>query len=156
MHQLNILQKILSPVMHNKRLNTFKEMISASFSNSILSVTQLGRTLGSNSERTGIRKADRFLSNTKLHKEYPTICKELSKIIIGSTKCPWILVDWTKVPNRDAHILRAAIVTIGRALTLYEEVHSESELGNSSVHKAFLKSLKKIIPINCTPIIITD
>ena len=70
-----ILHKSLQNVIHGKRLNTLKQMVSASFRAQSLTVTQLGRSLSSsNSERSGIRKADRFLSNEKIHAEYPVIC----------------------------------------------------------------------------------
>jgi hypothetical protein len=156
MHHLNILQKILAPVIHKKRLTTLQQMVQASFLTSTLSVTQLGRVVLNQSDRSGIRKADRFLSNSKLQKEYPLICQALCQNIIGNKQRPWIIVDWTDVPNRDYHILRAALVAKGRAITLYEEIHNEKELGNTKVQERFLDTLKVILPKSCNPIIITD
>jgi len=157
MHQLSILQNSLSNVTHGKRLHTLKEMVGAAFIAQSLTVTQLGRSLSSSqSERTGIRKADRFLSNTKLHREYPDICQTLCSYLIPKTSSPWILVDWTKMPHKDFNVLRASLVAEGRAITLYEEVHEEKRLGSPKVQRQFLEALKMILPRTCNPIIVTD
>jgi hypothetical protein len=52
--------------------------------------------------------------------------------------------------------LRAALVTTGTALTLYEEVHPEKKLTSPKVHARFLLKLQAILPEGVTPIIITD
>ena len=44
----------------------------------------------------------------------------------------------------------------GRALTLYERVHPESELNTQKAHQSFLDALALILPEGCQPIIVTD
>ena len=44
----------------------------------------------------------------------------------------------------------------GRALTLYEEVHPRSRLGNRRVQQAFLETLKTLLPLASHPIILAD
>ena len=157
MHQISIIQKRLSPVIHAKRLKTLNEMVKASFISQSLTVTQLGRSLSSSSsEKNGIRKADRLLSNSKLHDEYPIICNKLCSSLIADHSVPWVLVDWTKMPHKNYHVLRASLVADGRAITLYEEIHDEKRLGSPKVHKKFLQELKRILPQTCNPIIVTD
>ncbi len=58
--------------------------------------------------------------------------------------------------DRDYHLLRASLPAGGRALTLYEEVHSQKNIGSPKVHKTFLRTLQKHLPDTCCPIIITD
>jgi hypothetical protein len=53
-------------------------------------------------------------------------------------------------------LLRAALVTQGRALSLYEEVHPQELLGNNATQKIFLLKLKKLLPSDVKPIILTD
>lgn len=158
MHHLTIVQKTLSSVIHAKRLRSLNEMVNASFVAESLTVTQLGRALASDclSERSGIRKSDRFLSNPKLHDEYPLICHRLCRFLISDSASPWILVDWTKMPHKNYHVLRASLVADGRAITLYEEIHDESKLNSPKVNKEFLRQLKMILPQNCKPIVVTD
>lgn len=157
MHHIAIVQKTLSPVIHTKRLNCLSEVVSSAFVAESLTVTQLGRALpNSFTEKNGIKKADRLLSNTKLHDEYPIICNRLCTSLIADHSVPWVLVDWTKMPHKNFHVIRASLVADGRAITLYEEIHDEKKLGSPKVHKKFLQELKRILPQTCNPIIVTD
>ncbi len=65
-------------------------------------------------------------------------------------------MDWSPVPNTTHNLLRAALVCEGRALSVHEEVHPQSKLGNKKVQPLFLIRLKKILPEACCPIIVTD
>ena len=53
-------------------------------------------------------------------------------------------------------MLRASLPVKGRALTLYEEVHPRSRLGNRRVQQAFLETLKTLLPSASHPIIVAD
>lgn len=157
MHVKGFLHKMLSSVMHKKRLETLITLVNTVFITKKLSVTELGRGINLPiHERSGIRRVDRFLSNVKLYQEKMVIHELLIKNAIGTNKYPDIIVDWTNVPNTTHHILRASLATVGRAITLYEEVHPENKLENSKVHRKFLTKLKKLLPNNCKPTIITD
>lgn len=157
MHVRPFLHKTLSPVMHLKRLDTLKEMVVSALRHKRLSVTSLGRGLeGDASERSNIRKSDRFIGNGKLTKERLSIYEVVSHLLVGEKKRPWIIVDWSHIPNTTHNLLRAALVTSGRALSLYEEVHPKKLEANAEVHKNFLNILKKILPVECKPIMISD
>jgi hypothetical protein len=143
--------------MHKKRLNTLSILVIGLITWKKLSVTELGRGINLPiQERSAIRRADRFIGNQKLHKELEAIYRTNIEILVGSKKRPKIIADWTHIPNTKNHALRAAIVSKGRALTLYEEVHSEKKLSNAKVEKDFLEKLNKFLPEECKPIIITD
>lgn len=157
MHVKSILHKILSSVMHLKRLNALMIIVNAAFEAKQLSVTGLGRALALPiQERSGIRKVDRLVSNQKLHAQREVVYREVARLLVGMKTRPWLLVDWSPVPNTTHHLLRAALVCEGRALSLYEEVHPESKLGNRNVQKRFLSRLKVLLPEHCSPIIVTD
>ena len=64
-------------------------------------------------------------------------------------------MDWSSLPNNKFCLLRAAVTTVGRSL-IYEEVYPIKKMNNPKAHKAFLKTLSKILPKDCKPIIITD
>lgn len=143
--------------MHKKRLITLILFVVTVLKSKKLSLSELGRAIDLPiKERSGIRRADRFLGNRKLYQEREIIHEVIIKRIIGSRICPDIIVDWSSVPNTTNHTLRAAVVAEGRALTLYEEVHREKKLGNKKVQNKFLQTLKKLLPAECKPIIITD
>jgi hypothetical protein len=70
---------------------------------------------------------------------------------------PVILVDWSDISDdRASQKLRASVAVDGRALTLYEEVHAQSNSANPRVQARFLKTLRRLLPDKCHPIIVTD
>lgn len=157
MHVKGFLHKMLSSVMHQKRLCTLILMVTAAVTYKKLSLTGLGRVLQLPiQECSAIRRADRFLSNQKLHQELKSIYEQVIRNVIGKRIRPDIIVDWSPIPNTTHHILRAAAVAEGRALTLYEEAHPEKKLGNKKVQNKFLQTLQKLLPKECRPIVITD
>ena len=157
MHVEKVLHTLLVDVIHFKRLTSLLLMVNTVLNSKRLSLTQLGRSLALPiQERSGIRRADRLLGNKKLHGERLEIYGRLCRTLIGAKQRPWILVDWSHIPNTRLHVLRAALVTDGRALTLYEEVHDEKKQENAQVQRAFLNTLQALLPDACRPIIVTD
>lgn len=157
MHVKGFLHKLLSSVMHKKRLETLTIMVMTVLKNKRLSLTELGRAMDLPiKERSGIRRSDRFLGNKKLYQEREVIHARVIKQLIGNKAHPDIIVDWSNIPNTTHNVLRAALVTKGRAITLYEEIHPEKKLGNQKVQNKFLHRLKKLLPEHCCPLIITD
>ena len=157
MHAKGFLHKILSPVMHKKRLVTLSMLVITALRTKKISLTELGRNMDTSlSDQSGIRRVDRFIGNIKIHGERQLIHHIVINKIIGGNTCPDIIVDWSNIPNTTHHTLRAALVAKGRAITLYEEVHPEKKLGNATVQRKFLIRLKHLLPEKCSPLIITD
>ncbi len=147
MHIERLLHKMLFPVMHLKRLTTLSIFVLAAIKGKKLSLTSLGRSADLNvHERSAIRRADRFIGHISLHAERKDICQVLLKQLIGNRKNPKIIVDWSPIPNSNFknHVLRAALMLDGRALTLYDEVHPEKKLGNVKIQKKFLSNLRLV------------
>jgi len=157
MHVEAIIHKLLFGHMHLKRLTCLKTLIRGAFEAKQLSVTGLGRALLLPiQERSGIRKVDRMVGNKKLHEQREDVFRILAKQLIGTKECPWIIVDWSPIPNSTHQLLRAALVCDGRALSIYEKVYPGSQLGNRKEQTLFLAVLKTILPTKCRPIIVTD
>jgi len=157
MHVEKVLHTLLLDVIHFKRLTSLLLMVNTLLKSKRLSLTQLGRSLALPiQERSGIRRADRLLGNKHLHAERLAIYGCLCRALIGSRERPWVIVDWSHIPNTRLHVLRAALVAEGRALTLYEEVHGEKKQENGQVHRAFLDTFRALLPAGCHPIIVTD
>lgn len=67
------------------------------------------------------------------------------------------LVDWSPITKcGQFHVLRASTPIDGRALTIYEETHLQSEYDTPKTNLVFLQNLKSVIPVDCKPIVITD
>jgi hypothetical protein len=157
MHIKGFLHKLLSSVTHKKRLTTLALLVETVIKSKKLSLSALARELPpTTQERHAIKRVDKFLGNTKLHKEREAIYKIGIDYLLGSSKRPIIIVDWSNIPNTTNYLLRAALVTQGRALSLYEEVYPQELLGNNATQKAFLLKLKTLLPSDVKPIILTD
>jgi hypothetical protein len=160
MHAVQLLHKMIKKScvgIHANRLNALFIAVDGLIIVGKLSLAGLGRSLITKTKvKYNIKRIDRLLGNSKLQNERVAIYDNVTKLIIANTKRPPIIVDWSSLPNKKFHLLRAAVPTVGRSLTIYEEVHPVKKLSNAKVHKAFLNSLSNILPKDCKPIIITD
>ncbi|MFQ5551060.1 MAG: IS4 family transposase [Gemmatimonadales bacterium] len=123
-----------------------------------LTLTGLGRWLRSRAKvKHSIKRMDRLVSNSHLHRERLELYAAQSLLVLGGCRQPVIVVDWSDLSHdRQWQLLRASVAVGGRALTLYEEVHGLSKLGNPTVHRRFLACLKRVLPQGCIPIVVTD
>lgn len=123
-----------------------------------LSLTGIARNIHSKAkEKHLIRNVDRLLSNSKLQNESNFFYKAICNFLINENTQPLVNVDWSCVNKRkDWHILRATLVLQGRGFIIYQEVHPRGCENSPKIEKGFLRMLKKIIPDNVKPIIVTD
>jgi len=143
--------------VHAKRLSALFIVVAGLTLGGKLTVAGIGRSLKTKANaKNKIKRVDRLVGNTKLHKERNKFYFMVGKMVVSNAKQPPIIIDWSGLPNPNFYLLRAAIPIQGRALTIYEEVHPQSKQGNPKVHKEFLKILSKMLPKNCKPIIVTD
>lgn len=160
MHAQQIIQEFLStecPFIHAKRRACIAAMAQAG-NDGGLSLMGMSRVVsGSPSIRHRIKRCDRLLSNPKLEDERHLIYGAMARRVISNNTQPVILIDWSDLcPDRSRQLVRAALMVQGRALTLYEEVHPLSRATSLKVHRAFMKRLKEILPLDCRPIFVTD
>ncbi len=74
---------------------------------------------------------DRLLSNPSLYQERFSIYSAITETIVTNVSEPIITIDWSPLcADQSFQLLRAAIPVGGRSLTLYEEIHPRSKLGN--------------------------
>lgn len=164
MQVTTILHQLLSISIHKTRLKSLIPVINALINSKQLQLTKLGRSLhGKSKERSGIRLIDRLLSNSYYQDQAIVLYRSICKRVIGHNLSPDIVVDWSSIPNShlktqggEQCILRAALATTGRGITLYEEVHSKKKENNAKVHKQFLKNLRSLLPEGCQPCILSD
>ncbi|MBS0182394.1 MAG: IS4 family transposase [Nitrospira sp.] len=123
-----------------------------------LTVTGLGRAVWSmTTVKHAIKRMDRLLSNGQIQGEREQIQAALIHWILGRQTQPVIVADWSDLTaDRRWQLLRAALPVGGRALILYEEVHPLKRLTNPQVHRAFLRTLHRLVPPGITPIVVTD
>lgn len=157
MHVDTFIHKFLSSVIHKSRIKLLVCVLNAVIKTKQLKLSTLGRAIDLPiQERSGIRKIDRFLSNIFFQNKNICIYQSIINLLIGRKTKPIIIIDWTKLSHTNSHALRAALATESRAITLYEEVHPKSKENNPKIHCEFLNRLKKLLPADCTPVIVTD
>jgi hypothetical protein len=161
MHVVGLLQRAIEksfPSIHKKRVECTFDVVSSLIDCGKLWISALGRGIKNKStSKHNIKKVDTLIGNTKLHKERECFYKYVSATWVGNKTRPIIIVDWSPIAGDCKHyFLRASVTGIGRALTIYEEVHAQEHYANNTIHKNFLKKLSTILPIGCRPIVVTD
>ncbi len=161
MQAMMIVQRYLKTAcasIHATRQTVLFAAVDALIHGGRLTVTGLGRAVrGRTTVKHAIKRMDRLLSNGRLYGERVQIQTALLRWILGTQVQPVILVDWSDLTaDRRWQLIRASLPVGGRALTLYEEVHPLQRLTNPHVHRAFLRTLQRLIPAGAIPIVVTD
>ncbi len=144
--------------MHKTRRLSLFAAIESAINGGSLSITGLGRNIDNKAkEKHRIKRVDRLCNNINLHGEINAIYQQMNVLLISPHTTPIILVDWSDLDKRKQHfLLRASLATQGRSLTLYEEVHPLSRKEKPEVHRHFMDKLKGMLPVSCSPIIVSD
>jgi hypothetical protein len=161
MHARKVSHKILDNVcawMHAARRNAVTEVVLAAIDERRLSVTGLGRAIDSDAkEKNCIKRADRLIGNEHLYYEVRDVYCSFARLIVGMSKRPVILIDWSDLDPSQIHfLLRASVAVDGRSLSLYEEVHDLATKEKAKTHRTFLSRLKNLLPEACHPIVVSD
>ncbi len=153
----NLLKEKL-PEIHATRFTALMAAVEAGLKGASVSITTLGRGLsGPAYIKHKIKRMDRLTGNRHLNTERTAVYGAMVEWLLQALPMPLILVDWSPL-TADQHqqLLRAALPTGGRSVTLYEEIHPLKKLGNRQVQQQFLTRLQALLPANVTPIIIAD
>lgn len=155
---LDRLLRKICPDMHKLRRTALFVNVMAALHGAVLTVTHLGRAISSDAkEKHCIKRADRLLSNRRLQRERLDVYSALTRQLIGSKQRPVLLVDWSDMDECKRHfLLRASVPVEGRALTMYEEVHTLRTKEKPKTHQRFLQTLQKMLAPDCRPIVVSD
>jgi len=134
MHALTILQRCVAPLLagiHHRRLAVLLDAVAATVSGPRLTLTEIARRFGGGSElRHRLKRADRLLGNGHLQRDAKRIYAALARRLLAGVPEPLIVIDWSDLKaDQSLHLLRASLPVGGRSLTLYEEVHTQQNLG---------------------------
>jgi Transposase DDE domain len=155
-----ILEQCLAEVfslMHKATLSVVLKAIDALGAGSWLTMTEIARHWpGAQRVAAPLKATDRLLSSPRVAQYRAMLYAGLTRWLIRQDR-PLIVVDWSdvKVDGR-FRLLRAGLAVDGRTLTLYEEVHSRARSGQVTLETAFLRSLGRLLPPGCRPIVVTD
>ena len=120
------------PTLHNSRIKALLAAVEAGLKGASLSLTALGRALsGPAYIKHKIKRMDRLIGNPHLKTERTAFYGAMAQWLLQSIRLPLILIDWSPLTaDQSQQLLRAALPTGGRAITLYEEIHTNLKLGN--------------------------
>jgi len=138
----------VTPTMHKTRRACFFAAIESCLGGGSLSITGLGRNIRNRArEKHRIKRMDRLCGNGKFHRDIVPIYHQLSRLLVGRLPQPIIHIDWSDMDDRKDHfLLRASLAAQGRSLTLYEEIHPLKTKEKPHVHRAFMVTLKRLLP----------
>jgi len=148
-----ILRKLIRECrsIHRRRLECVIDVVSALVSCRRLTIASLGRTLRRRvAPKHSIKRVDRLFGNQHLRKDAPTLYRAMAARLITGVKRPLLLVDWTETNGMVSLVVSVPIG--GRSVPLYCEAHPKSRYNNRRVVKAFLATLKTVLPPRCRPI----
>jgi Transposase DDE domain len=153
----SFLQQLL-PFIHAARLQALMAAIEAGLSGASISITALGQAVSGDAFiKHKIKRMDRLAGNHHLAIERLPIYAAMASWLLKPLPMPIVLVDWSPLPDdQSQQLLRASLPVGGRTITLYEEVHPGSKLGNRLVQQHFLARLKQVLPPQVTPIVVPD
>ena len=155
-----ILKQCLSDVfsqMHGATARVVLKAVDALGAGSWLTMTEIARHwVGAQRVAAPLKAIDRLLSSARVAQYRTLLYGGLTRWLVRQNR-PLIVVDWSdlKADGR-FRLLRAGLAVEGRTLTLYEEVHPRARSGNTRVEAAFLRSLARLLPADCRPIVIAD
>jgi len=143
--------------MHVKRRECLARLTDAAQAGG-LGVVKIGKSLGAGTAlKHRIKCVDRLLSNPHLCAERIAMYRAIAHRLLATLCRVGIVVDWSELrADGSMQLLRAAVIVKERAVTVYEEVHPQKHLGSATIHRAFMRNLKSVLPPNCQPVIITD
>lgn len=143
-------------VVHAKRFDAVVAVVEGVVRAGRLTPAAIGRGLwGSTAPKHGIKRVDRLLVNPRLLAEQREFFRAIAATVLQGCERPTVVVDWTQVLGTHRALV-AAVPIGGRALPIYSEVHPEKMLGNSAVQGRFLQALRDVLPVGCTPIVVSD
>lgn len=148
----------VTPSMHKVRRASLSACLDSLLNGAHASITSIGRSIHRNAkEKHRIKQADRLCGNQHLYQERIAIYHALCHYWVAPGSHPIVLVDWSDLDSRgDLFLLRASRIFEGRAITLFEQVHSNKTKEKPQTHKAFLHQFSQLLPEDCHPIIVTD
>ena len=83
--------------------------------------------------------------------------RALAQGLLRDRKRPVLVLDWTAVsPGGHWYALRAAQVSHGRTMTVFDAVYPQAAMEHAATIASVLRQLMEVLPAGCTPLLILD
>lgn len=163
MHAQHIVQRFVDAQLgsiHALRRAVLVAAVCAVMAGHFLSLTRLARGLCHQGRlKAAIKRIDRFLGHERIKRETEAAGAALLNRLCQLGAPIVIALDWSaSSPGGTFVELRAAVTCagMGRALTVYQEVFEQKQLGSGRIERALLRKLHGWVPAGIEVIVITD
>lgn len=107
-----------------------------------LNLTSIGRSLAGKARvKHKIKRVDRLMGNQALHREIPSLSRDIIRWLIRDMKECVIAIDWSAWPTQSFSLLRASLLADGRSIPLLSLIAEGDKLGNPALQHDFLDEL---------------
>ncbi|MGT8741397.1 IS4 family transposase [Klebsiella oxytoca] len=152
----NFFRDALAP-FHKYRQKALLDATTALINGASLTLTSIGRYLpGTAHVKNKIKRVDRLLGNTSLHRDTPLIFKRIISMLTNRLSLCVIAVDWSGYPSQEYHVLRASLICDGRSIPLLSWIVPSEKQQNAQIQQAFLDALATAVNPQARVIIVTD
>jgi Transposase DDE domain len=163
MHAQHIVQGFIQTHlvgMHAARRKVLAQAVGAIVTGHFLSLTRIARALsGAVKLKAALKRVDRLIGHGRIEQEARLVGSRLLEQL-SRVSCPLvILVDWSPVnPGGSFVELRAAVSYpgMGRALTVYQQVYPQRQLGSGKLESALLEQLHRWLGGRGQVIVVSD
>lgn len=143
--------------MHGRRRSALIAAVAAVLKGERVTLTDLGRNLqGTAYEKHKVKRVDRLLGNEWLHAERLEIYGAIAEAVSATMGWIAVVVDWTAGHAQSYLMLEAAVPMRGRAVAVYQEVHTVAKYKNARVQKCFLQCMAEVLAAQAKVVVIAD
>lgn len=163
MHASSIVQRFVATHLgdiHRSRQPSLTAAVSAVMAGGHLRLSALARAvMGQGSAKAAFKRIDRLIGSGRIAQENDVVGCELVRQLCRHSSRLVIAVDWSGASPGGTFVQLRASVTqpgMGRALTVYQAVYPQQQLGSPHAESRLLCTLKAWIPEGVTVYLITD
>lgn len=163
MHAKKIVQRFFDvhlSAIHAARRPQWADAVDAAMRGHALSLSRLARgVMRTTGMKAALKRMDRLIGSRRVEEESVIVGAALLGLAARMSAPVVIAVDWSPVTPGGGFVeLRAAVTAsaMGRAVTVYQQVHPLSALGNRKVEADLLELLSGWLPDRRDVVIVTD
>lgn len=155
----SFVDRFLAP-MHQARRELLATVACAALAGSSLSLTRLARGVRTRATlKCTIRRVERLIGNARVNREAELLGRALIGRICAVSRTLVLAVDWSEASS-DGRFVELRIAATwpgaGRAVSIYQQVHPLSKLGNARVERDVTRCVAQWIPAGIRVVALTD
>lgn len=127
--------------MHAARCRSLCDAATTAARYQQLSLTAMGRaSVRVITAKAAIKRIDRLLGTNLLHRKRLLVYRALAQTVLRERRQPVLVLDWTAVsPGGHWYALRAAQISQGRTLTVFDAVYPQAVMERATTIAELLR-----------------